>query len=120
MIDAKENIRLQKIIAIIAIVLFFIKLIAWYMTRSLAILTDALESVLNIVSGLLGLYSLQLSAKPKDVDHPYGHGKVEFITVAVEGTLITIAGFFIIFKSVNSFYHPHTITKMDFGIILIA
>ena len=90
------------------------------MTRSLAILTDALESVVNIVSGLLGLYSLHLSAKPKDADHPYGHGKVEFITVAVEGTLITIAGFFIIFKSVNSFYHPHTITKMDFGIILIA
>ena len=120
MIAAKENIRLQKIISIIAIVLFSVKLTAWYITHSLAILTDALESIVNIISGLLGLYSLYISAKPKDVDHPYGHGKAEFISSAVEGTLITVAGLFIIYKSVVSFFYPREITLLDYGIILLG
>ena len=112
LIASKENIRLQKIIIIIAIVLFSIKLAAWYLTNSLAILTDALESIVNIASGFLGLYSLYLSAKPKDADHPYGHGKVEFISAAVEGTLITVAGIIIIYKSVVSFFYPHQILSL--------
>ena len=120
LIGSKENIRLQKVIIVIAIVLFSIKLAAWYLTGSLAILTDALESIVNIASGFLGLYSLYLSAKPKDADHPYGHGKVEFISAAVEGNLITVAGIIIIYKSVVSFFHPHVITKLDYGIILLA
>ena len=117
---AKENIRLQKIITIIAIVLFSVKLAAWYITGSLAILTDALESIVNIVAGLLGLYSLYVSAKPKDVDHPYGHGKIEFISAAVEGTLIVVAGFFIIYKAIESFFHAHIIGRLDYGILLIS
>ena len=120
MIGSKENLRLQKIVIIIAIVLFSVKLAAWYLTGSLAILTDALESIVNIASGFLGLYSLYLSAKPKDADHPYGHGKVEFISAAVEGTLITVAGIIIIYKSVVSFFYPHVITKLDYGIILLS
>ncbi|MGH2564255.1 MAG: cation diffusion facilitator family transporter, partial [Ginsengibacter sp.] len=120
MIASKENIRLQKFIIVIAIVLFSIKLAAWYLTGSLAILTDALESIVNIASGFLGLYSLYLSAKPKDADHPYGHGKVEFISAAVEGTLITVAGIIIIYKSIVSFFYPHQITKLDYGILLLA
>jgi len=120
LIAERENIRLQKIISIIAIVLFSVKLAAWYITGSLAILTDALESIVNIVAGLLGLYSLYISAKPKDVDHPYGHGKVEFISAAVEGTLIIVAGVFIIYKAIESFFQPRIIAKLDYGILLIS
>jgi cation diffusion facilitator family transporter len=116
---AKENIRLQKLITIAAIILFSAKLIAWYITGSLAVLTDALESIVNIASGFLGWYSLSVSAKPKDADHPYGHGKVEFISAAVEGTLITVAGLFIIYKSIFSFFHSHQINKLDFGIVIL-
>jgi cation diffusion facilitator family transporter len=119
-VAARENIRLQKIITLIAIVLFVVKIGAWYLTHSLAILTDALESIVNIVSGFLGLYSLSISSKPRDADHPYGHGKVEFISAAIEGTLITVAGFFIIYLSVASFFHPHQVYKLDYGIILLA
>jgi cation diffusion facilitator family transporter len=86
----------------------------------LAILTDALESIVNIVAGFLGLYSLNLASKPKDADHPYGHGKVEFLSAGVEGSMILIAGFFIIYKAVQSFFYPHAIAKLDFGIYLIA
>jgi len=115
-----QNLRIQKIITIIAIVLFIIKLLAWYLTYSVAILTDALESIVNVTAGLIGVYSLYISAKPKDEDHPYGHGKAEFISAAVEGTLITVAGVIIIYEAINNFVHPHQIKKLDLGIILIS
>lgn len=115
-----QNLRLQKIITVIGIVLFIIKVVAWYLTGSVAILTDALESTVNVVAGLIGVYSLYISAKPKDHDHPYGHGKAEFISAAVEGTLITVAGFIIIYEAINNLIHPHNIKQLDFGILLVA
>ncbi|HEY5370309.1 MAG TPA: cation diffusion facilitator family transporter [Hanamia sp.] len=120
MISTTENIRLQKAITMIAIILFVVKIFAWFLTGSLAILTDALESIVNIVAGFLGLFSLNLSAKPRDADHPYGHGKVEFLSAGIEGSLVIIAGFFIIYKTVQSFFYPHTIAKLNFGIFIIA
>jgi len=112
--------RLQKIITVVAILLLIIKVAAWYLTNSVAILTDALESIVNVVAGLLGVYSLFISAKPKDENHPYGHGKAEFISAAVEGTLIIVAGVLIIYKSIDSLINPHQIQKLDYGIILVA
>ena len=70
------------------------------MTHSRTVLTDALESIINVAAGALGLYSLILSAQPKDENHPYGHGKVEFISAGVEGTLITLAGVLIVVQAV--------------------
>ncbi len=93
---------------------------AWYLTHSVAILTDALESTVNVVAGIIGVYSLYVSAKPKDEDHPYGHGKVEFISAAVEGTLITGAGLLIIYQATTNLLHPPAIKKIDYGIILVA
>ena len=117
---AQQNLRTQKIIAIISIALFLVKIIAWYITSSVAILTDALESIVNVIAGLVGVYSLYVSAKPKDLDHPYGHGKVEFISAAIEGTLITIAGVIIIIEAINNLSNPHIIKKLDVGIYLVA
>lgn len=116
---AKHNLRVQKLIAGLSILLFIIKIIAWYLTNSVAILTDALESIVNVIAGLIGVYSLYVSAKPRDYDHPYGHGKVEFISAAIEGTLITVAGFVIIYEAVNNLLHPHYIKQLDYGIILV-
>ena len=116
---AQHNLRVQKVIAGISIVLFITKIIAWYLTDSVAILTDALESIVNVIAGLIGLYSLYLSAKPKDYYHPYGHGKVEFISAAIEGTLIAVAGFVIIYEAVNNLLHPHNIKQLDYGIMLV-
>ncbi len=117
---SKQNLKVQRTIAAISILLFVIKIIAWYITHSIAILTDALESIVNVIAGLIGLYSLYVSAKPKDVDHPYGHGKVEFISAAIEGTLITVAGAFIIFEAVNNLRNSHQIQQLDYGIILVS
>lgn len=117
---ANQNLRLQQIVTVIGIILFVAKIIAWYITHSVAILTDALESIVNIIAAFIGVYSLYISAKPKDIDHPYGHGKAEFISAAVEGALITVAGFVIIYEAIDNFIHPHTIQKLDYGIILVA
>ena len=117
---AKQNLRIQKLIAVISIALFIIKITAWYITNSVAILTDALESIVNVIAGLIGVYSLYISAKPKDIDHPYGHGKVEFISAAIEGTLIAVAGVVIIVEALNNLRHPHSIQKLDFGIYMVA
>ncbi len=116
----QKNIRIQQWVVVLAIVLFAIKLTTYFLTTSVAVLTDALESIVNIIAGAMGLYSLHLSAKPRDDDHPYGHGKVEFITSAIEGTLILIAGVIIIVESTDNFFYPTTIHKLDYGIILIA
>ena len=120
MIATTQNLRIQKRIAALSIVLFLIKVIAYLLTHSLAILTDALESIVNIVAGLLGIYSLIVSARPRDNDHPYGHGKVEFISSAVEGTLIFVAGIIIIYGAAKNLTSPHNVQKLDWGILLVA
>lgn len=116
----KETLRIQSWILIVAVVLFLIKIIAWYLTRSVAILTDALESIVNIIAGLVGLYSLSIAYKPRDTNHPYGHGKAEFLSAAIEGTLIMLAGVFIIYEAVNQLIHPLRLQQLSYGILLVA
>ena len=70
---AKQNFRIQQWITLLSVVLFAAKIVAYYLTNSLAILTDALESIVNVLAGFIGLYSLYVAAKPKDIEHPYGH-----------------------------------------------
>lgn len=113
-------IRIQKLIAAFSVLLFLGKMLAWYLTDSVAILTDALESVVNMITGFLGLYSVLLSAKPRDKNHPFGHGKIEYISAAVEGSLIFIAGAVIIYHAVYKLFYPVTIQRLDIGIVLIA
>lgn len=115
-----STIQMQKLLVVVSVVLFMVKLTAWLMTDSVAILTDTLESTVNVIAGFLGLYSIILSSKPKDKEHPYGHGKVEFITSAIEGIFISMAGVLIIYEAINNLFQPHDIKKLDFGMLLIA
>lgn len=117
---ARYNLKIQKRIAALSVVLLVIKMIAWYLTGSVAILTDAFESIVNVVAGFIGVYSLYISAKPMDRDHPYGHGKAEFISAAIEGTMISIAGIIIIYEALDNLLHPHEVKKLDYGIVLTA
>ena len=111
-------IRIQRYIAFLSVILFIAKLWAWYLTHSVAILTDALESTVNVITGFIGLYSVLLAAKPRDANHPYGHGKVEFISSAIEGALIGIAGLFIIYEAVGQLLHPRPVRQLSVGIII--
>lgn len=114
------NIAFQKWIAIVGVLLFIGKLIAWKLTNSDAVFSDAMESIVNVISAFLGLYSLYLAAKPRDENHPYGHGKVEFVTSAIEGSLISIAGVLIIYEGTNSLISGKVLSKLDLGIWIIA
>ncbi|MCG2614718.1 cation diffusion facilitator family transporter [Terrimonas sp. NA20] len=118
--SANQNLQVQKWVAGISVVLLAVKFVAYFSTRSVSILTDALESIVNVAAGFIGLYSLYIAAKPRDVDHPYGHGKAEFLSAAIEGTMVGIAGIVILYNAILSFIHPVGIKKLDTGIWLVA
>ncbi len=96
------------------------KFIAYLETDSVAVLSDALESIINVVAALFACYSVYLTAKPRDKNHPYGHGKVEFFSIGFEGGMITIAGLLILYKAFDYFIHPRTLTGLHNGIIILV
>lgn len=116
----RENLRFQTVILGVGLVLMAVKFTAWAITHSNAILTDALESIVNVSAGAFTLYGLWLTTKPSDANHPYGHGKIEFIAASIEGTLIIIAGLLIIGKSTYNLIVPHEIQNLDIGLYLTA
>jgi cation diffusion facilitator family transporter len=116
----KENFLLQKVVVGVAVLLFSIKIFAYFITHSVSILTDALESIANVGAGFIGLFSLYIAAQPKDQNHPYGHGKAEFLSAGVEGSLIIIAGAIIIYQSIKSLVYPQPIQELDLGMILVG
>ncbi len=102
------------------ILLMLVKFAAYLLTNSNAILTDAMESIVNVVASGFAFYSIHLAARPKDQNHPYGHGKVEFFSVFLEGGLIFIAGVLILGKAVYSIFFPEPVGNLMEGIGLIA
>jgi len=115
-----QTIKVQKWVTLLGLALMSLKFVAYFLTHSVAILTDALESIVNVVAGFIGWYSLYIAYKPRDNSHPYGHGKAEFLSAAIEGTLISVAGIFIIIEAIHNLFHPAAISKLDYGIVLIA
>ena len=115
-----QNLQTQKWIAGVSVILLVVKFLAYYLTHSVSILTDALESIVNVTAGFIGLYSLYIAAKPRDHNHPYGHGKAEFLSAAIEGTLILFAGGLIIYNGVENLIYPKPIHKLDQGIYLVG
>jgi cation diffusion facilitator family transporter len=93
---------------------------AYFITASNFVLTDAAESIVNVIASSFAFYSIYLSSLPRDENHPYGHGKVEFFSVFIEGALIGIAGCIIIVKSAYSFFYPNVIHDLFTGAIIIG
>ncbi|MDR0198507.1 MAG: cation diffusion facilitator family transporter [Methanomassiliicoccaceae archaeon] len=117
---ALDNYRLQRYIVALSGIILLTKFAAWLLTGSVAIFTDALESITNVSAGLIGLYALYLSTKPRDFDHPYGHGRAEFLSATVEGAMIAIAGVIILIEAVRSILDPPDgIPNLEVGMILI-
>ncbi|MBK8193849.1 MAG: cation transporter [Lewinellaceae bacterium] len=114
------TVRVQQWVVLTSVVLFALKVLAYFLTNSVAVLTDALESTVNVVTGFTGLYSLRLAAKPRDREHPYGHGKAELISASFEGILILVAGLVIIYESIINLVHAHPVKQLDTGILIIS
>lgn len=117
-----DNIKLkvQKRIVWTSFLILIAKFTAYYVTHSVGVLTDALESIVNVVAGGVSLYSLHLAMQPQDRNHPFGHGKIELISASSEGILIIIAGIMIIYEAVKRLFFPVEIQKLDIGIYIIA
>ncbi len=98
-----------------SVVLLGIKFYTYFLTHSNAILTDALESVVNVVAGSFALYSMYYALRPKDEDHPYGHGKIEFLSAGFEGGMITLAGIAMIIKGAVAFFRKDEVHDADVG-----
>lgn len=111
--------RVMLITLCAGVVLMGFKFLAWWLTDSNAVLSDASESIINVLAGSVALYSIYFSARPRDLNHPYGHGKIEFFVAGLEGALISIAGLTIIGRAVYSFWHPQPIKELTTGTLLI-
>jgi cation diffusion facilitator family transporter len=116
----REKWRWIKISFGVSLVLLIVKFYSFYITNSTAILTDALESIVNVVAAGFATYSIYLSSRPRDDNHPYGHGKIEFFSAGVEGTLIMLAGLFIVYQSIYNFFFPNELERLREGILLIS
>lgn len=103
---------------ILSAIICTIKFVAWFVTGSLLILSDALESIINVVAAAFAWYSIYLSNKPKDKEHPYGHGKIEFFSIGFEGAMILIAGFGILIQAVLFFFNPTPVQELTTGLWL--
>lgn len=114
----ESNLSFQVFVLVAGFMLMGIKFSAWLITDSNAIFSDALESIVNVTMGAFALFSLKLASMPRDQSHPYGHGKIEFISSGIEGTMIALAGLSIIAKSIYSFILPQELHKLDIGILL--
>ncbi|UYQ95194.1 cation diffusion facilitator family transporter [Chitinophaga horti] len=112
----KREFRIILLSLAVSFVLTIAKFTAWFMTHSVAILSDALESIINVVAGAFASYSIYLTSKPRDENHPYGHGKVEFFSIGFEGAMIFIAGCLILFKAAQYFFTPAPIEDVDQGV----
>ncbi|MFD0794224.1 cation diffusion facilitator family transporter [Mucilaginibacter litoreus] len=112
--------RIILISLITGTVLMVMKFAAYFLTNSNFVLTDAAESIVNVVASAFAFYSIYLASVPRDENHPYGHGKVEFFSVFIEGALIGIAGLIIILKSSYSFFNPEPIHDLVLGSVIIG
>lgn len=100
--------------------LMLFKFWAYNLTKSEAVLSDALESIVNVVTAALAIVVVIVSAKPADKDHPYGHGKAEFVSAAFEGGLISFAALAIIFEAVKALVKHEQLNNLGYGALLVA
>ena len=103
-----------------AIATVTIKGIAAWVSNSIGLWSDAMESTVNLVAALVALWALRLSAKPADFNHDFGHGKAEYMSAAVEGTLIFLAAGVIIYSAVERMLAPAPLGQLDLGLALSA
>ena len=116
----REHKRIILLSLVTGVVLMVMKFAAYFITNSNFVLTDAAESIVNVVASSFAFYSIYLASLPRDENHPYGHGKVEYFSVFIEGALIAIAGVIIILKSAYSIFNPEVIHDLLRGAVIIG
>src|SRR5512135_1688494 len=99
-----------------AITTIALKATAYLLTGSVGLLSDALESLVNLVGALMALTMLTIAARPADDDHAYGHSKAEYFSSGVEGTLIVLAAISIAVTAIPRLFHPKSLEQVGLGL----
>ncbi len=118
--ETQLRLRAGKLALALGILIFIGKWIAYFLTESMAVYSDAMESVVNVTAGLMLLYSLRIAERPADHDHPYGHGKIEFFSAGIEGAMICFAAVLICLEAVRSLVEHRRIEHLDAGFLILA
>ncbi len=101
-----------------AVATITLKLTAYYLTKSMGLFSDALESCVNLIAAVVALYMINLAEKPADEEHAFGHSKAEYFSSAIEGGLIVLAAFSIVWSVIPKLLHPQEIENMGIGLIV--
>lgn len=117
---ARGRVRAAGVSLVAGIAIFLAKVIAWQVTGSAAVLSDAAESTVNVVAALFAVFALRFAAQPADRDHPYGHGKVEFLAAAFEGGLVSFAAAAILWTAIWSLAAGRGPERVDLGLLVTA
>ena len=104
--------------ALVAMVTIVLKTLAWWFTDSIGLLSDAMESVVNLASAMFGLLMVTLAAQPPDEEHPYGHHKAEYFSAGFEGILILVAALGIIWAALHRLWDPQPVQQIGLGLVL--
>jgi cation diffusion facilitator family transporter len=118
--DTRVRFRAGLLSLVVAVVLLAAKYQAYLLTGSTAILSDALETIVNVVAAVFALGSIVFAGRPADRNHPYGHGKIEFISAAFEGGLIAFAAVVIVYEVVQAFWHGPRVGRLDIGLAIVV
>ena len=103
---------------VVALVTIALKTGAWWLTDSVGLLSDAMESLVNLASAVFGLMMVTIAARPADDEHPYGHHKAEYFSSGFEGILILVAALGIIWVAVHRLFDPQPIEQVGWGLTL--
>ncbi len=103
---------------VVAIITIALKTLAWYLTDSVGLLSDAMESVVNLASAVFGLMMVTVAEMPADEDHPYGHHKAEYFSSGFEGILIVVASLGIMCAAGGRMFDPHPLEQVGIGLAL--
>ncbi len=104
----------------VSIALLVLKFVAYEFTKSTAVLSDAIESIINVVAAVVAVFVMRAVAEPADEDHPYGHGKLEYFSAAFEGGLIAFAALAIANEAIRSITHGHEPKQLDLGAYILV
>ena len=103
---------------IASILTIIIKSAAYFYTDSVGFLSDAMESLVNLVAGIVAFVALSIASRPADKEHPFGHDKAEYFSSLIEGILIVLAAVAIIYTAINRIYHPLPLEDLNVGMAL--
>jgi cation diffusion facilitator family transporter len=118
-VEARARLRAVVVSLLVSVALLAAKYQAYLLTGSTAILSDALESIVNVVAALFALGGIIFAGRPADRNHPYGHGKIEFFSAAFEGGLIAFAAVLIVYEVVLALVRGVEVRALDVGVAIV-